>query len=176
MRAALSILVAALALVAAGCGGDDEEASSTTDWANELCTAVQDWTDELEAVGTAVTSSPSEESLREAASDLDAATEQFLEDVRDLGAPETESRDEAEQAIEELADTIEGEKQEIQDAVDDVQGITGITSAVSSVAASLTAMGEAFQETFDRLETLDASGELEQAFDDAEACDELNGS
>jgi hypothetical protein len=176
IRVAVTVLTLVVALVAAGCGGDDSEASSTTDWANELCTAVKAWTDELENVGTQVTSSPSVETLQDAADELETSTDSFLDDLRALGAPDTEAGDEADAAIEELADTVEAEEQEIRDAVDDAEGITGVTSAISAVAASLTAMGEAFQQTFDRLESLEAGDELEQAFDDAEACDELNGS
>jgi hypothetical protein len=75
--------------------------------------------------------------------------------------------------VEELADEIETEKREIEDAIEDVSGITGVTAAVSVVAASLTAMGERFEQTFERLENLDPEGELRQAFEDADACDDL---
>jgi hypothetical protein len=173
-RIALAAVAVVLALAAAGCGGDDAEPeASATEWANDLCTAVTSWTEALQAEGNAVTSSPSEESLREAASGLESATDTFLEDVRDLGTPDTEAGTEARAAVDELADTVEAEKQEIEDAVDDASGITGVTSAISAVAASLTAMGEAFEQTFERLEDLDGGGELEQAFEEADACDEL---
>ena len=172
-RIALAAIAVVLAFAALGCGGDDSEASSATEWANDLCTAVTSWTDALEAEGSALTGSPSEESLREAASGLESATDTFLDDVRGLGTPDTEAGTEARAAVDELADTVEAEQQEIEDAVDDASGITGVTSAISAVAASLTAMGEAFEQTFERLEDLDAGGELEQAFEEADACDEL---
>jgi cytochrome c556 len=174
-RIALAAVAVVLAFAAVGCGGDDSEpeGSSTTEWANDLCTAVTSWTDALEAEGGALTSSPSVESLQEAASGLESATDNFLDEVRALGEPETEAGTEARAAVEELADTIEAEKQEIRDAVDDASGITGVTSAISAVAASLTAMGEAFEQTFERIEDLDTGGELQQAFEEADACDEL---
>jgi hypothetical protein len=174
-RIALAAVAIVLTFAAAGCGGDDAEpeSSSTTDWANALCTAVTSWTDALEAEGSALTSSPSVESLQEAASGLESATDSFLDEVRGIGAPDTEAGTEARAAVEELADTVEAEKQEIEDAVDDASGITGVPSAISAVAASLTAMGEAFEQTFERLEDIDADGELQQAFEEADACDEL---
>ena len=174
IRAVLALLAVILALVAAGCGGDDAEpeTSATTEWASGLCDAVTSWTDDLEAAGDDL-SSLSVEALRDAASDVDSATERFLDDVRGLGTPDTEAGTEARDVVEALADTVEAEKQEIEDAVDDASGITGVTSAISAVAASLTAMGEAFEQTFERLEDLDADGELEQAFEDADSCDEL---
>jgi hypothetical protein len=175
MRIALAALAVVLALAAVGCGGDDAEpeTSFATEWANDLCSAVTSWTDALQTEGSALTSSPSVDALQEAASGLESATDAFLDDVRALGTPETDAGTEARDAVEELADTVEAERQEIEDAVEDASGITGVTSAISAVAASLTAMGEAFEQTFERLEDLDAGGELEQAFEEADACDEL---
>jgi len=175
--AALLLAVGALALGAAGCGGDDEpEASATATWADELCTAVSDWVADLRRIGDDVTdpSSLSLARLEEAAGDVGSATDAFLDDVRDLGSPETEAGDEARAALEALADTIEAEKEEIEDAIDSASGLTGITSAVSTIASSLTTMGEEFERTFDQLGELDASGELEQAFEQADACDEFD--
>ena len=51
MPLALAVATAALALVAAGCGGDDEESASSADaWAEEFCGTVQSWVDELELI------------------------------------------------------------------------------------------------------------------------------
>ena len=48
---ALALVVAAFALVAAGCGDDDEETSSTAAWAEDFCAKVTEWQDEIEQIG-----------------------------------------------------------------------------------------------------------------------------
>ena len=51
MRKAVLVLLASLALVAAGCGGDDEPTAAPVDeWADGFCTAISTWTDELEQI------------------------------------------------------------------------------------------------------------------------------
>jgi hypothetical protein len=171
----LAACVASLMIVAAGCGGDDAETTSADEWAEAFCSAVQDWGDELERIGDQVgdVSSLSSESLEEAADDADAATENFVERVRDLGAPDTESGDAVEQELDELADSVEAERAEIEEAVDDADGLGGVADAVGTIGASLSAMGTALQETLEALDSADVDGELESALEDAESCDEL---
>jgi DNA-binding CsgD family transcriptional regulator len=92
MKLALVAVMAALALVAAGCGGDDEAAASADEWAEELCTSVNEWMDELERIGDDLgEASLSRDSLRDAAEEADTATDDFVQRLRDLGTPETES-------------------------------------------------------------------------------------
>jgi uncharacterized phage infection (PIP) family protein YhgE len=172
---ALAALVTSLALVAGGCGGDDASAGSTDEWAEEFCTIVQDWGDELEQIGNELgdLSSLSSDSLEQAADDADAATEDFVESVRDLGAPDTPSGDAVDQELDELADAVEAEREEIRTAVDDADGLGGVADAVGTISTSISAMGSALQETLQALDSADAGGELETALEDAEACDEL---
>jgi hypothetical protein len=178
---ALAACVLSLALVAAGCGGDDaEEASSVESWAEELCTTTQDWADELQRIGTELgdtaASAFSRETIETAGDDASAATEDFVESLRDLGAPETESGDAVRDEIDELSDAIDAEREEIETAIDDLEGLSGIASAVGTVTSSLSAMGTAVQQTLEAVDAADASGELEEAFDNAPACQELRDS
>ena len=172
---ALVLCVASLGLVAAGCGGDDTSTTSADEWAEEFCTIVQDWGDELERIGDELgdVSSLSSDSLEEAAGDADAATEDFVESVRDLGAPDTPSGDAVDQELDELADTVEAEREEIRTAVDDADGLGGAADVVGTIGTSISAMGTALQGTLEALDGADAGGELQTALEDAEACDEL---
>jgi hypothetical protein len=171
----LAACVASLAVVAAGCGGDDASATSADEWAEEFCSIVQDWGNELERIGDELgdISSLSSESLEAAADDADTATEDFVERVRGLGAPDTESGDAVEQEVDELADTVEAEREKIQEAVDDAEGLGGVADAVGTIGASVSAMGTALQETLESLDSADVDGELEAALEDAESCDQL---
>jgi hypothetical protein len=174
MRTALAGIVVSLALVAAGCGGDDS-ASATDQWADGFCTAITTWTgaitdatDELRSL-----SSLSQESFEQAAGDIRTATSTFGDDLRALGAPETESGEEAQQAIEEFATGLEDDSAEIQSAIQGVSGITDLPGAVQEITAALTSMNEAFQSMMKTIREGDAADELETAFEDADACDEI---
>src|SRR3989304_2585649 len=91
----LATSVAALALLAAGCGGSDEStsASPTDEWADGFCTAITTWTDSLTSV-TDQFNSPSSLStspLEDAANDVKSSTQTLVDDLKALGAPVTES-------------------------------------------------------------------------------------
>lgn len=175
MRRLGSGLVAALvaATLAAGCGGDGGgDGSSATDWADGLCTAITDWTESVQATSNSLKSGNlTASSLREAAEDFRGATETFVEDVRALGAPDTEAGDRAEEAIRELADSVDENREKIDEAIEGNGGNLGET--VSAVTQALAAMGQELAATFTTFEEVDVGGELEEAFRDAEACDEL---
>ena len=61
----------------------------------------------------------------------------------------------------------------MQNAVDDASGVSGVVEAVTAVSAAISALGVQFSSTFTELEQLDAGGELEAAFNEADSCDEL---
>lgn len=170
--------VAALVLVAAGCGGGEESstASPTDEWATGFCTAVTDWTDSLTSV-TDQFSSPSSlstDALQNAATDVREITQTFVDEVKSLGTPDTESGEEVKSSVDELATTLETEMANIETAANDLSGLTGLPTAISSIAASLSAMSEAFSTTMQALESADAQGELQTALEDSPACADIS--
>lgn len=171
------VLIAASALVAAGCGGDDSSTGTSADeWAQEFCTTVIAFRDDLEQIRDGLGESLSVGSLDEAADDASMRTNEFVDELRALGAPETESGQEVEKSVEALADTAEAEKEDVQDAVDGVSDVTDIPGALTAIGASLQEMASALQRTVDAIEAEDVDGELRTAFEDSTACDELTSS
>jgi hypothetical protein len=171
---ALAVSVALLALVAAGCGGGGG-GESVDAWADEFCTAVTDWTDELEQLGEELgdVSSLTADSVREAAEDANTATDDFVQRLRDLGAPDTESGDEVESELTELGDELEAQRDEIQQAVEDAEGLGGAAEAVGKIGTALAAMGTAIQEALQAVDEADVGNELETALENSDACDEI---
>jgi hypothetical protein len=171
---AIAVCLASLALIAAGCGGDDGGGSAEA-WADDFCSAVTDWTDELEQLGEELgdVSSLTADSIRQAAEDANTATDDFVQRLRDLGAPDTESGDEVESELNELGDELEEQRDEVQQAVEDVEGLGGAADAVGEIGTALAAMGTAIQEALQAVEDADVGGELETALENSEACDEL---
>jgi hypothetical protein len=171
--AALALAVFAFALLAAGCGDDEEATSSATAWAEDFCTTVTDWQDELDGIADGLSASSSVEDFEDAANEASDATDTFVEELRDLGGPETESGQAVEDSLEELSDTVDAEKTELEEAVDDAEGFTGAAGVISEIGSSVAAMATALQTTLQAIEDGDASGELETALEETPACDEL---
>jgi ABC-type transporter Mla subunit MlaD len=163
----------AVAAIAAGCGGDDDS-SATEQWAGDVCSAVSEWTTSLRETADSLTAgSVGENGLQDAVADIKAATSTLADDLRGLGPPETESGDEAKQALDELSTQIEGDVDKIENALEDASSPTETLTAVSTVSATLASMATAVGAAFEQLEQLDAGGELEDAFRSASSCDEL---
>ncbi|HEX4746454.1 MAG TPA: hypothetical protein VFU99_06175 [Gaiellaceae bacterium] len=177
IRLALSAAVAVAALVAAGCGGsDDSETDSTAAWASGFCTAVTDWTDELQTITSSFsdTSNLSEDGLRSAADDVQSATQQLVDDIRDLGAPETDGGEEIRSALDSLSTTLETESAEIEETVNGISGLTGLPNAVTSITTSLSAMGTAFSEALQSIESADVDSELQNALEESPECADIS--
>jgi hypothetical protein len=177
-RKLLAAAVAALAVAAAGCGGDESSSASPTDeWAEGFCTAITTWTDSITGVRDRF-SSPSSltsEGLTDAANDVKSSTETLVDDLRALGAPDTESGEEVRTSIDELSNTLESEAAKIESAAEGVSGLAELPSAITSITTSLSAMGTAFSSTLQTAESADATGELRTALEDSPACADISG-
>src|SRR3990172_6105336 len=174
----LATSVAALALLAAGCGGSDEStsASPADEWADGFCTAITTWTDSLTSV-TEQFSSPSslsKEGLENAANDVKSSTETLVADLKGLGAPDTESGEAVKSSLDELSTTLEAEVANIESAVEGASGLTELPSAISSITTSLSAMGTAFPSPLQAPESADARGELQPALEASPACADIS--
>jgi hypothetical protein len=175
--AVLATLVGALALLATSCGGGDDssESSATVEWADGLCTAISGWTAELQQVGEQFQSLSdlNEDSLEQAANDVKSATNTLVDDLKSLGTPDTESGQEAKQAVDDLASEAEDGVAEIETTVQGISSPTDLPGAISTLTATLTSLSTAVTSTLQTLENADVKGELEDAFEQAPACSQL---
>ena len=180
MKIALIALILGLALVAAGCGGDDDETAEVTptaQWAEGFCAAIADWLAELETATGELREykTLSQEAFDQAGTDIRSATEDLATELRALGAPDTESGQEARQAVETFATAAEAGLADIEQAVDDVFGGTKISDAIVPVTAALTSINEAYTTLFESFKELEPRKELQDALKKAESCDALDG-
>lgn len=172
-------LVAMVAVLAAGCGSDDSSSDTTaaTDWANGVCTALSTWTNSLKStVSSLGVADLNKDGLESAVDDAKSATETMVSDLKALGRPDTESGQEAQDEINTLTDQLTSGVDSIESSVSGASGISGVLSAVSSVTATLKTMGTDVTNALSSLENLDAKGELQDAFSQAEACKSLTNS
>jgi hypothetical protein len=181
VRTLLAVPILALAIVAAGCGGggsssggtgtgSESAATPAEDWANSVCQAFVDWNNSITAAGQGISQNPSEDGIRTAGDDIQSATDSLVEDLRGLGRPDTESGQQAKDAIDQLATSLDTSLQKITDAMDNASGTSGAVNAATTIANTLVEMGQEVSTAFTKLEDVDAQGELEDAFTSADSC------
>jgi uncharacterized phage infection (PIP) family protein YhgE len=179
MRLACRVFAISLlaVFVLSGCGGGDGgsgSTSSTSDWADGLCSAIGDWTDSASSATASLTSGNLDEAgLRSAVEDLESATSTFVGDVKALGTPDTEAGQNAKESLDQLADNLDSELAEIKTASDNASGVSGALAAVSTISGTLSTMSQQISSTFSELQQLDAQGELERAFEESDSCASL---
>jgi predicted transcriptional regulator len=180
MRPVCRVLAVSLlaASVLAGCGGGDSSSSGTTstsEWADGLCSSIIDWTDSISSAATSLKEDDlSEESVKSAVDDVGDATETFVDDVKGLGTPDTEAGQKAKESVDKLAKNLDDDLAEIKSAANYYSiGVSGAASAITKISQTLSMMGQQISSTFSELEQLDAQGELEDAFEQADSCQEL---
>ena len=174
-RLACVALVAVTALLAAGCGGSSDSASSDTtpteEWADGLCSSITTWTSSLTSiVDTLKGGNLSKDSLTSAVDEAKSATETFTTSLSDLGKPDTEAGQQAKDSVDQLVTDIQADMTEIQDTVD---GASGVDAAVPTIGSTLSKAGQQVSSTLAGFQDLDAKGELESAFKNSSSCQAL---
>jgi hypothetical protein len=166
-------LVAVLAALAAGCGGDDGSASAEEEWASSVCTPFAEWRDELRTLaGELQGSSDPLGALRDSGERATAATEDLLGALEGAGPPPEAS---ATGALESLltglrtAQAALSAQLEALDALPPEQAAAALGLVAEQVGGVLDQMEASLGEV------RESSEELERAFGDAEGCDALDG-
>jgi archaellum component FlaC len=175
------VAVVALATLASGCGGKSSSSQSTSaastsaaDWANGLCSAVSTWSTSVQTTTTSLKGNVTEGSLKSASADVTKATDEFVNDLKGLGTPDTESGKKAKETLDTLSGQLKTNAQTIDKAVNEVSGTSSALKAVSTVSSTLVTVGDQVTTAFTSIQQVDTKGELDQAFKDADACKTLN--
>jgi gas vesicle protein len=167
---ALAVAVAALA---AGCGDDT---SSPEEWANGVCSAFSDWRESVTTAGEELRSgATNKDDLEAAVDDLEDATDEFVDDIRSLDDLETEEGQKAKETLDQLADDVDQNKEDIQETVSGASGVQELVQAATSIGSTISLMGQQLQQTFQELEQLEPGSELSDAFENADGCQSLSG-
>jgi hypothetical protein len=178
-RTLLTTLVAAAALLAAGCGSSESgssDAAPASEWAEDLCSSISTWTSSLTSIVSDLQGgSLSADALSGAVDEAVSATDEFTSSLDSLGTPDTEAGQEAKDAVDELSSEIRTDIETIQAAVEDASGIAGVLSAVKVIQKTISTAGTQVSDTLTSFQEIDAKGELEQAFEDAPTCQKLMG-
>jgi hypothetical protein len=169
---AILTCVAVLALFAAGCGGGDDESASEA-WANDFCSAAADWRSSLESI-VGQFQSPSDlnaDSIQGAVDDGFDATQSFLDEVDSLGAPETESREEAEQILDSMTSSVRTTADDLRSTFEGADSLQDLIAQAGTASSQIGELQQELQNGLDELENLD-TGELKDELESNEDCTE----
>ncbi len=175
MRRAVLIAAFCLAVLAAGCGGDDSSAEA---WADDFCTAVEDWRERVQdaAAELAEPAALSEEQLDESIREAVAASDDLLADLGELGLPDLEARDEIEQELDHLEGVLRERASNARAGIDQPAGsVSEALARLTALSRELAAAAATIELTIEKLRALDPAGELKQALESSDACQSLRG-
>ena len=171
----VAVVVSVCAVLAAGCGSSSEsDTTPTVDWANGLCSSITTWQTSITSIIDSLKGGNlSKDSLAAAADDADVATRNFTSSLKSLGRPDTEAGQQAQDSVNELTTQIDDDMQKIQDTVSNASGVAGVLAAVPTITTTIQTAGNQVADTIAGFKDLDAKGELESAFEDADDCKTL---
>lgn len=179
MRILASVVAvsAVLAVVAAGCGS---ETSPEEKWADSVCTDIGDWKDQVQQATDDITAElQAPEAGTLAAIDADVqtavnATSQLADNLKALGAPDTESGTQAKQQVDALATELEGTVNEAKQTIDSLPtnaDPTEIAKQLAPLAPSLQSLATKTSSTLAAVQ--EESDELKEGFDNADSCEQF---
>lgn len=175
-KASIGAVAAALAFLAAGCGGSDADGVPPEEWAGALCTSIGAWTGAL-TDATNRLRSPERLTIngfKGAIASVVDATHEFVDDIGELGVPATTAGEQTERELQRLGDTLEAGADALSDELAQADdGLPGLLARLSAITGTLSDLGGAVGTTFDRLSNLEGAEELEDAFAQAEECGKL---
>jgi hypothetical protein len=182
-RAGALLACAALTLVlTSACGSSDDsedQPSDTEAWAGQVCATASNWLGAVSDAQATLTDTTSldADALRGAFDDVTGATETLVTNLGKLGKPDTEAGEQAQAQLSSLSDQLEQQQAAISDATDQGAGsVQGLLSQVSTVTAAIATILTDVSTTIADIRQLQGADELEKAFQDAQACQELRAS
>jgi membrane protein implicated in regulation of membrane protease activity len=164
-------LTVLLVLALAGCGGDD--ASASEDYADGVCMSLSTWVTEVQETVQSLTDAglaTSREDLQASWDETKDATETLVNDLEQLGPPETEDGEQVKSELDALATELTQQVDAIEQALNSGGGVTAVAAEVST---AISAAANAVETTYQDLRELDPAGELREAFEDSDDCDAL---
>ena len=171
IRSTLAIALTSLAVLAAGCGKDDEDPAQA--WANGFCSSLTTWSESVKSSVDPITSGNlSADAVNGAVDDVKTATDKLASDLKALGAPDADSGENAQQQATDLADQLTAAEDTISKAFEGADSTTEMLAAAGAAVSTLSTVVAQMKTTLDDLEqnTSESSEELRNAFTSSDDC------
>jgi hypothetical protein len=150
---------------------------STTEWANGVCSAITTWKTSIKSSSDSLKGGNlSQDSLKTTAGDITSATETLESDLKDLGKPNTQAGQQAQDSIDQLSSELKTDTDAIKSAANGISGVSTVRPAVATIRTTVTTMRNQVSSTVTSLKQLDPKGELGTAFQQSSACTQLSSS
>jgi hypothetical protein len=173
-----------MVVTGAGCGSDDDGSDSADEptaaetWADDLCSSVGAWTTTMEDARTTL-SEPRELSAADLEATVDqvrSATTTLVSDLGELGAPDTEAGDAAEERLTAMSDEIESQSAVVEEAAgSEPENLQQRLERASTVTGAAAAMVSEAKAAIADLGELDGAQELQDAIESTGSCQDLRG-
>lgn len=168
-------MIAVVAVAASGCGGG-EDSVAVDDYANDLCTALKGWTQDLrdsqaelqEKANADASLESDRDALQQFVDDAVAATDDLKQEAEDAGEPDIEGGGDVANALQDAVDDTRSRLETARDEVVDIPADNPqeYRAAVDDFITNLRSTLEGIDEHFEDVDAPD----LDMALDDASAC------
>jgi hypothetical protein len=170
----IPLTVLLVLVLAAGCGGEDEPSSEV--WADDFCSVASDWRSSLEGI-VGEFQSPSDlsaDSIQGAIDDGLAATQSFLDDVEELGAPETDAGQEAAGIVDSMTSSVQTTADGLRATFEGADSFGDMVTAAGEAASQIGQLEQELESSLDQLEQIE-TGELGSELESNEDCAAARG-
>ena len=172
--AVMLILLVSVALLAAGCGGDDSDSSANDAYADGVCTAIATWQQQVQSIATSLSGGVSKASLQTAVTQAETATKTFATQVAAVPSPDTSEGQAAKQQVDQLSSsltsTVDSAKSTAAQIPSNASAGT-VATALAGLAPQVKSLATTAQTTLASLQ--DAGGSLASAFKENSSCQNL---
>lgn len=169
-----ALVVAASTLLAAGCGKSSDTKANEA-YANNVCSAVGTWKQQIESIGTTLSSGGfTKESIQAALTKAESETKTMVTQIKGVPPPDTSEGQAAKQQIDQFTSDLNHSVGAAKSAAGQLQenaSASSIATAVAALAPQVKSLASEAKTAFDTLKS--AGGSLASAFKNTDACKNL---
>ena len=172
--APLSILVVALSLVAAGCGGKSADEKANEAYANSVCGAVATWQTQVKAIATDLSGGISKASLQSKVTEIESQTKSLATQIKALPPPNTSQGQATKQQLDQLSSDLTKTVDSVKAAADGLQADSSaatVAVAVLTVVPEVQSLATTAKSAISSLQS--SKDAMSKAFKSADSCKSL---
>lgn len=175
---AVAVIAVAVAVIVIKKSDNGSSAVSTTQWADQVCTSLVNWRTSITSLASVSGGTLTPDELRKKVTDAQVATEQLIDDLKNIGPPETASGTELKQELQKQGDDLEASFENLKTGAAQIaDSPTGFLEGLAKLAPDFQNLLNEISTTIKTLESSDVAGasadEVKHGFQDAESCQKL---
>ena len=169
------LVVALFGVVLSGCGGSSSDKKANEAYADNVCSAVASWQQEIKDIATDFSSGISKASLQKKVDQAQSATTKLVSEIKAVPAPDTDEGKAAKQQLDQLTDDVTTVVDAAKSGLAQLQDNASVATVAAAVAALAPQVQSLVGEARSAIGKLkDAGGSLSSAFKNTDSCKSLN--